>query len=121
MAFYRYLEEADVHVVDCAGTIDLQLGLARVALLERELAARPVVGRYRKLLVDFRDMVWASDEVHRQLSVATRRAFGLDGGDGGDGAVRVAFVHPGRSGVVAANEAWFADEAAALEWLLGLG
>ncbi|HWO08685.1 MAG TPA: hypothetical protein VNN80_04375 [Polyangiaceae bacterium] len=116
MAFYRYFEEADVHIVDCAGTVDLQLGLARLALLERELAARPAVGAYRKLLVDFRNMVWAGDDVHRQLSAITRRAFGLDAGDD---AVRVAFVHPGRGEVIAANEAWFADQADALEWLLG--
>ena len=115
MTFYRYLEDVDVHVVDCAGTVDLQLGLARVAVLERELEARPFVGERRKLLVDFRGMVWASDEVHRQLSAITRRVFGLDGGAG---AVRVAFVHPGRSGIVAVNEAWFADDVAALAWLL---
>lgn len=114
MAFYRYLEHVGVHVVDCAGTVDLQLGLERVAVLERELAARSVPGECRKLLVDFRGMIWASADAHRQLSAITRRAFGLDGG----GAVRVAFVHPGRSGVLAVNEAWFADEAEALEWLV---
>jgi hypothetical protein len=115
MAFYRYVEQADVHAINCAGIVDLQLGLERAATLERELAARPVVGAYRKLLVDLRKMVWASDDVHRQLSVITRRAFGLDAGDA---ALRVAFVHTARSGVVSVNEAWFADDARALEWLL---
>ena len=112
MTFCRYLEDGDVHVVDCAGSVDLEVGLARLAALEQELAARPAGGR--KLLVDFRRTAWASAGVHQELSARTRRVFGLDCADA---AVKVAFLHPARSGLVTANEAWFVNEREALDWL----
>jgi hypothetical protein len=114
MPFYRYLEDADVHVVDCAGKIDLELGLARLEALARELAARPALRGPRKLLIDFRNAIWESAEVHMQLSVTTRRDFGLNGSND---AIRVAFLDVFRNGPVAGNEHWFTDEAEALQWL----
>ena len=114
MGVYEYLEGADVHVFDCSGRVDLIVGLDRLRLLQREFDARPPRGVVRKLLVDFRHTVWANDEVHRQLSIATRRDFGLNPENT---ALRAAFLHPERSGAVAHNEAWFADAAEAMAWL----
>jgi len=115
MTFYRYLEDGDVHVVDCAGKVNLELGLARLEKLARELARRPLLRGRRRLLIDFRNVTWESAEVHMQLSSRTRRDFGLDGSND---AIRVAFLDRFRSGAAAHNEHWFTDEAEALQWLL---
>jgi len=114
MTFYRYLQVQDVHVLDCSGLVDRELGLARLDFLRQKLAQRPATVRPHKLLIDFRSTVWADEDTHRQLSVATRRDFGLAPDNA---ALRAAFLHPTMSGVVAANEAWFTDEGAALSWL----
>jgi len=114
MGFYRYLEHADVHVLDCSGTVDLDVGLERLRTLQLEFAARPARGAVRKLLIDFRHTVWANEDVHRQLSVATRRDFGLNAENA---TLRAAILHPLRSGEVAQNECWFVHEAEAMEWL----
>jgi len=114
MGFYRYLENADVHVLDCSGRVDLDVGLERLRALQLEFAARPPCGSVRKLLIDFRHTVWENEDVHRQLSIATRRDFGLNAENT---SLRAAILHPLRSGAVAENECWFLHEAEALEWL----
>ena len=112
--FYRYIEDSDVHVVDCSGRVDLETGLSRLRALARELDVRPIRGSQRKLLIDFRHTVFESEDVHRQLSIVTRRDFGLDAGNA---AIRVAILDNRRSGSMADNERWFLDESDALEWL----
>lgn len=112
--FYRYLADLDVHAIDCSGTVTLEIGTERLRSLELELAGRPPRGAYRKLLIDFRDTVWEGEDVHRQLSVITRRDFGLHPENK---AVRAAFLDRHRAGGVAENECWFQSEAEALAWL----
>lgn len=114
MTLYRYLEDSDVHVIDCAGRVDLELGLARWKTVQLELEARPTKGSRRKLLIDFRDTTWASDDVHMQLSAITRREFGLNASNA---RIWVAFVSNSRSGLVSENERWFTSESDALVWL----
>jgi hypothetical protein len=111
----RYLPDLDVHALDCAGHLSLELGLSRLRALEVALAERPARNGLRKLLIDFRKTTFESDEVHRALSVATRSTLGLTTENS---AVRVAFVHSAR-GVVSDKEAWFLTEAEALDWLAG--
>jgi hypothetical protein len=113
-AFYRYIEDSDVHVIDCSGRVDLETGLSRLKTLERELHARPVRGQRRKLLIDFRHTVFESEDVHRQLSIVTRRDFGLDAKNA---AISAAIVNNRWAGTLADNEHWFLDESEALEWL----
>lgn len=114
--FYRYLPEVDVHVLDCAGRVDLAIGLERLQVLQRRLAERPPVDGVAKLLVDFRNTVWESVDDHMKLSRVTRDEFGLRPDNF---AVRVAFVHAGRTGGDADNERWFSSREAALDWLVG--
>lgn len=113
MSFYRYDENRDLHALDCAGTVTLELGLARFQLLERELQARPPRDGVFKILVDFRKTVWADTSVHRELSRITRTEFLSSTGR----RVRVAFVDGVRSGDVSENEQWFHDEDRATDWL----
>lgn len=114
MNFYRYLDESDVHVIDCAGRVDLELGLARLKALAIELEARPARGARRRLLIDLRNTVWENEGVHRQLSLATRRDFGLNPQNAG---LRVAILNHRWQGAIAENEHWFLDDVAALDWL----
>jgi hypothetical protein len=112
--FYSYLEQAGVHVADCSGRVDYALGVERLDVLEREVEARPARDGVTRLLIDFRDTVWESEEVHRQLSASTRRRFGLGRNDP---ALRVAFLHRQLQGGTSDYEQWFAAEDEALVWL----
>jgi len=116
VTFYRYLENYDVHVLDCAGKVDLAVGLERLRRLSQELEARPAQDGVHRLLVDFRQTEWASEEAHRELSRATRRDFGLNAENS---ALRLAFVLCGGKGAVSDSEHWFDDDADALAWLIG--
>ncbi len=114
MSLYRYLPDLDIHWIDCGGRVDLETGLARLKLLESELAARPLQGDRRKLLIDFRGTVWDSEDTHRQLSTITRRDFGLNAENT---ALRAAIVNERWSGALSDNEHWFFTEVEALAWL----
>lgn len=116
MTFYRYLENYNVHVLDCAGKVDLAVGLERLRRLSQELEARPAEDGIHRLLVDFRQTEWASEEAHRELSRATRRDFGLNAENP---ALRLALVLCGGKGAVSDSEHWFDDDADALAWLIG--
>src|SRR5262245_30565310 len=115
MTFYRYLENHDVHVLDCAGRVDVAVGLERLRRLSQELEAHPARDGVHRLLVDFRQTEWASEEAHRELSRVVRRDFGLNGENP---ALRLAFVSSGRTGAVSGSEHWFDDDAEALAWLI---
>jgi hypothetical protein len=114
VTFYRYLVEHDVHVFDCAGRVDLATGLERLKVLERELAARPLRGAHRKLLIDFRGTEWDSEDTHRELSTITRRDFGLNAENT---ALRAALLNQRWSGAISHNEHWFFTQEEALTWL----
>lgn len=116
MSLYRYLEDSDVHLLDCAGKVDVPVGLARLQRLSRELDARPARDGVHRLLIDFRHTEWASEDAHQQLSQATRRDFGLNAENP---ALRLAFVFRRGKGIVSNSERWFADDAEALAWLTG--
>jgi hypothetical protein len=116
VTFYRYLESYDVHVLDCAGRVDVAVGLERLRRLSQELEARPANDGVHRLLVDFRHTEWVSEEAHRELSRVTRRDFGLNAENP---ALRVAFVLCGGKGAVSDSEHWFDDEVDALAWLIG--
>lgn len=62
MGFYRYLEDRDVHVLDCAGKVDVAVGLARLRRPSQELDARPARDGAHRVLIDFRHTEWASGE-----------------------------------------------------------
>jgi hypothetical protein len=112
--FYRYLAGCGVHFADCSGAVSLALGVQRLDLLERELAARPSHDGVQRLLIDFRDTVWESEAVHRQLSMLTRERFGLGQNNPNQ---RVAFLHRELQGGTTEFERWFRAEAEALAWL----
>jgi [ribosomal protein S5]-alanine N-acetyltransferase len=114
MSFYRYLDELDVHVVDCSGQVDEAIGMARLKALEQALGAHAVQGGQRRLLIDFRNAIWANEQVHRRLATVTRRDFGLGSEDT---TLRAAILDSRRSGPVSRNEHWFCSEAEALAWL----
>jgi len=114
MSFYRYLEDCDVHVLDCAGKVDAPIGLARLRRLSQELEARPARDGVHRLIVDFRQTEWESEEAHRELSQATRRDFKLNADNP---SLRVAFVFHRGKGAVSNSERWFDDDGAALAWL----
>ncbi len=114
MTFYRYLAEHDVHVFDCSGQLTLELGISRLGVLRRQLEARPAKDGVTKLLIDFRRTTFDSPLVHRELSLITRRDFGLNSDNH---STRFAILDPNRAGQVAHNEAWFQDELEALQWL----
>lgn len=101
-------------MLDCAGRVDLQMGLKRLRLLSDELEARPARDGVHRLLIDFRRTVWASEDVHRQLSRATRRDFGLNADNP---CFRLAYVLKGGQGMVSKSERWFDDVDEAMEWL----
>lgn len=117
MSLYRYLPDHDVHVIDCAGRVDLEVGLARLRLLAAELEQRPMIHGHRRLLIDFRHTVWDSPDTHRQLSMVTRRDFGLNAANQ---SLRAAILNAERKGPASDNEHWFKEEAEALTWLCEL-
>ncbi len=114
MSPYRYLEDCDVHVLDCAGKVDVAVGLARLRRLMQELEARPARDGVHRLLIDFRLTEWASEDAHRELSRATRRDFGLNAENP---CVYLAFVFPRGNGTVSNRERGFCDTPEALAWL----
>ena len=116
--FYRYDEESDVHVVDCGGKVSLETGIARLRVLERELAARPPRGGVSKLLIDFRNTVFEDESVHMELSRITRTEFGLNPGNS---SIRAAIVNTRREGPLSDNEHWFLSDASAMQWLCSRG
>jgi hypothetical protein len=116
MTSYRYLEDSDVHVLDCSGRVDLQTGLARLKAFDLELKRRPIKGSRRLLLVDFRNTVWESEDVHLQLARTTRCDFGLNADNP---ALRAAILNNGWQGPVSDNEHWFLAESEAFQWLQG--
>lgn len=115
MIFYRYLANHEVHVLDCAGKVDVALGLERLRRLSLELEAHPSRDGVQRLLIDFRQTEWVNEEAHRELSRAARRDFGLNDENT---AYRLAFVFRGGSGAVSGSEHWFDDDADALAWLI---
>jgi hypothetical protein len=114
MTFYQYLQDSDVHVVDCSGKVDLKIGLARLNALVHEFELRPIQGAQRKVLIDFRTTVWESEEVHMQLSRITRCDFGFSPENT---ATRAAILNNQWTGSVSDNEHWFLTESEALKWL----
>lgn len=114
MSFIRYLEDSGVYVVDCSGTVDLELGVSRLKALEAELRSRPVLAGRQKLLIDFRNTIWASEETHQELSKITRRDFGLRADNP---SIRAAILNQRWSGPISDNEHWFLSEKEALDWL----
>jgi hypothetical protein len=118
MSFYRYLEDCDVHVLDCAGKVDVAEGLASLRRLSQELDARPARDGVHRLLIDFRHTEWASEEAHRELSRVTRQDFGLNAENP---SVRLAFVLQRGRGTVSNSERWFDADDAALAWLTSHG
>ncbi|HEU5074930.1 MAG TPA: hypothetical protein VFU02_12160 [Polyangiaceae bacterium] len=114
MSFYRYLEDHDVHVLDCAGKVDVAVGIARLRRLSQEIDARSARDGVHRLLIDFRRTEWASEDAHRELSRISRREFGLNSENP---ALRLAFVFHGGRGTVSNSERWFHDAAEALAWL----
>ena len=118
MTFYRYLADRDVHVIDCAGRVDLETGVARLRRLAVEFERRPLIATHRRVLIDFRHTVWDSADTHRQLSIITRRDFGLNAENR---ALRAAILNDNRQGAASDNEHWFSSEADALAWLCEVG
>jgi [ribosomal protein S5]-alanine N-acetyltransferase len=114
MTFYSYLGELNVHVIDCSGRVDEEMGTARLSALEHELEAHPMQGKPRRMLIDFRNTVWANEEAHRRLGAIAREGLGLGRAHS---ALRVAILHGLRHGSVSENEHWFCSEFEALEWL----
>lgn len=114
MSFYRYDRDSDVHVVDCGGQVTLDIGVARLRVLERELAAREFRDGVAKLLIDFRHTVWEDESVHMELSRITRTEFGLNPGNS---RIRAAIVNSRWSGQISDNERWFLSDVAAMQWL----
>lgn len=114
MTFYRYDQDSDVHVLDCDGRVSLDIGIERLRVLESELAARPPRDGVTKLLIDFRNTTWDSEEVHMELSRITRTEFGLNPGNH---SIRAAVLNNRWSGEIAHNEHWFFSDDPALEWL----
>lgn len=113
--FYRYLEDQDVHLLDCAGKVDAATGFARLRRLSEELKSRRARDGVHRLLIDFRHTIWESEDTHRQLSRAVRGDFGLNAENP---AVRLAFVFNGGTGTVSNTERWFEDEFEAMAWLI---
>lgn len=58
---YHYQAECELHVIDCSGHVDWETGVARLCALQRELAARPPSGGVSRLLIDFRQTLWADE------------------------------------------------------------
>ena len=114
MSFYRYEQDSDVHIVDCGGEVSLETGLARLRALERELGARPPRDGVSRLLIDFRNTVWADENVHMELSRITRSEFGLHPDNA---RIRAAIVNTRWSGEISDNERWFLSDSAAMQWL----
>lgn len=114
MSFYRYDLTADVHVLDCGGTVSLEIGIARLRVLARELRARPPRDGIAKLLIDFRNTVFEDENAHMELSRLTRTEFGLNPSNEG---IRAAIVHTRARGQGSGNERWFRSDADAMRWL----
>ena len=112
MPCYRYLEDSEVHVCDCSGTLSFDVGLAHLQLVASELKAHP--STRQRLLIDFRHTVWESDEVHLRLSEITRRDFDINADNP---RLRTAIVNLRWQGAISDHEHWFLSESAALQWL----
>lgn len=113
-SWHQYLADADIHVFDCSGRIDLATGMARLAVLERAFATQPARGGMRRVLIDFRETSWDCEETHRALSSATRERFDLTPENAG---IRVAIVNQRCGGRISDNEHWFLVRDDALRWL----
>jgi hypothetical protein len=112
-SFYRYEPDAELHVIDCGGNVDLETGIERLRSLQRKLAARPSPSGLSRLLIDFRNTVWQGEGVHMDLSKLTRAELLHPGNVG----IRAAILNNRWSGRVSDNEHWFLTEDDALDWL----
>jgi hypothetical protein len=94
--------------------VDLQTGLARLKAFDLELRRHPPKGNHRLLLVDFRNTIWESENVHLQLARTTRRDFGFNANNP---SIRAAILNNGWQGSASENEHWFLTELEAFQWL----
>jgi hypothetical protein len=113
-SWHQYVAETGIHVIDCSGRVDLATGMARLELLEQAFAALAARGGVRRVLIDFRETEWDSEETHRALSRATRERFGLTPENAG---IRFAIVNQRWGGRMSDNEHWFLVRDDALGWL----
>lgn len=114
MTWHEYLEDKDIHVIDCSGSIDLATGLARLAALALVFETQPSRAGLRRVLIDFRETEWDSEETHQALSSATRERFDLMRKSA---RLRVAIVNELWEGRLAHDERWFLAKYDALRWL----
>jgi hypothetical protein len=115
MRYYRFLEDAGVHVIDYSGKVDLAEGLFRMEQLEKCFGEYIDRGNASlKILFDVRKVIWESEPTHDMLAKTARQRFGTVPGN-----VRryIAVVNNQYDGSVSANEHWFTSEDEALGWL----
>jgi hypothetical protein len=111
---FSQLRESDIYLIDYAGTITLTEGLINIARIESEIRRISIGKDCVKLIVDFRNAVWESREIHDELSRIARRTFSVEN----MGLVMYAAVlHRELEGDDLGSERWFTDEMEAIKWL----
>jgi len=113
MTWHQYLEDQDVHVIDCSGKVDFATGSKRLSALALVLETQPRAD-VRRLLIDFRETEWDSEATHQALSIATRARFDQIRETA---RLRVAILNRRWQGCLSDDEHWFFEKCAALSWL----
>lgn len=114
MNWHEYLEDQDVHVIDCSGKVDFETGSKRLSTLALVLETQPPRAGVRRLLIDFRETEWDSEATHQALSIATRERFDRMRETA---RLRVAILNRRWEGCHSDDEHWFFEKHTALSWL----
>ena len=73
MKFYHFLEVANIHVLDYSGRINEEELFSRMQLLEKPSSSYVSNGVPFKVLLDFRNAIWESLELHNAISKKARQ------------------------------------------------
>jgi hypothetical protein len=114
MEFYQFLADIGVHHIDYSGEIDLAEGLSRMEKLDKVFSGSTSSGSTLKILLDFRNTVWNSQQTHDTLAKIARQKFGVESQNSSR---YIAIVNNRYDGTSFENERWFTSKEEALNWL----
>lgn len=110
-----YLNVFDVYVIDYAGTITFDNGLANMDIIENELRELSLNRVCLKIIFDLRETIWENRETHDALSKIARKIFNPRNFDF---VIYTAILNNEIVGQTFENEHWFTDKDDAIKWLV---
>jgi hypothetical protein len=114
MKFF-HIEDGDIYVIDYSGTISLDIGISNMSLIEKEIRELSKNKKCLRLILDIRNTIWESREVHNALSEIARTKFNPNNFNF---VIYTAILNNEINGSTFENEYWFLKKEDAIKWLV---